>query len=85
MGHQGGRGASRVRGERRKRNPSTLLQLTPMERKVADLVATGLSNKSVAAQCWISPRTVAFHLRNVFAKTGVTSRGELTQFVAATG
>ncbi len=63
----------------RKRNPSTLLDLTPMERKVAQLVSTGLSNKDVAAQCWVSPRTVAFHLRNVFTKLGVTSRTELTQ------
>ena len=56
----------------RKRDPSTLVDLTPMELKVAGLVSQGLSNKDVAAQCWISPRTVAFHLRNVFAKTGVT-------------
>ncbi|WP_345501786.1 helix-turn-helix transcriptional regulator [Pedococcus ginsenosidimutans] len=63
----------------RKRDPSTLLDLTPMERKVAELVSTGLSNKDVAAQCWVSPRTVAFHLRNVFTKVGVTSRTELAQ------
>jgi DNA-binding CsgD family transcriptional regulator len=63
----------------RKRDPSTLLDLTPMERKVAQLVSTGLSNKDVAAQCWVSPRTVAFHLRNVFTKLGVTSRTELAQ------
>lgn len=50
-----------------------------MERKIAQLVSTGLSNKDVAAQCWVSPRTVAFHLRNVFAKVGVSSRGELAQ------
>jgi DNA-binding CsgD family transcriptional regulator len=50
-----------------------------MELKIAQLVSSGLSNKDVAAQCWISPRTVAFHLRNVFAKAGVTSRGELAQ------
>jgi DNA-binding CsgD family transcriptional regulator len=61
----------------RKRDPSTLVDLTPTELKIATLVSSGLSNKDVAAQCWISPRTVAFHLRNVFAKTGVTSRGEL--------
>lgn len=63
----------------RKRDPSTLVKLTPMELKIAQLVSSGLSNKDVAAQCWISPRTVAFHLRNVFAKAGVTSRGELAQ------
>jgi DNA-binding CsgD family transcriptional regulator len=50
-----------------------------MELQVAQLVSSGMSNKEVAAQCWISPRTVAFHLRNVFAKAGVTSRGELVR------
>lgn len=63
----------------RKRDPSTLLDLTPMELKVAQMVSTGLSNKDVAAQCWVSPRTVAFHLRNVFTKVGVSSRTELAQ------
>jgi DNA-binding CsgD family transcriptional regulator len=63
----------------RKRDPSTLVKLTPTELQIARLVRSGLSNKDVAAQCWISPRTVAFHLRNVFAKAGVTSRGELAQ------
>lgn len=63
----------------RKRDPSTALDLTPMELKVAQLVSQGLSNKDVAAQCWVSPRTVAFHLRNVFTKLGVASRGELAQ------
>jgi DNA-binding CsgD family transcriptional regulator len=63
----------------RKRDPSTLVDLTPMERKVAQLVASGLSNKDVAAQIWVSPRTVAFHLRNVFAKAGISSRGELAR------
>lgn len=63
----------------RKRDPSTLLELTPMELKVAQLVSTGLSNKDAAAQCWVSPRTVAFHLRNVFTKVGVSSRTELAQ------
>jgi DNA-binding CsgD family transcriptional regulator len=61
----------------RKRDPSTLVQLTPTELRIAQLVSEGRSNKEVAEVCWISPRTVAFHLRNVFAKTGVTSRGEL--------
>ena len=63
----------------RKRDPSTLVALTPTELKIAQLVSSGMSNKDVAAQCWISPRTVAFHLRNVFTKAGITSRGELAQ------
>jgi DNA-binding CsgD family transcriptional regulator len=63
----------------RKRNPSTQLALTPMERQVAGLVRQGMSNKDIAEQCWVSPRTVAFHLRNIFTKAGVTSRGELAQ------
>jgi len=63
----------------RKRDPSTRLTLTPMERQVAGLVRQGLSNKDIAAQCWVSPRTVAFHLRNIFTKAGVTSRGELAR------
>ncbi len=63
----------------RRRDPSTLVNLTPTELQIARLVSSGLSNKDVAAQCWISPRTVAFHLRNIFAKAGITSRGELVQ------
>ena len=63
----------------RRRDPSTLVQLTPTELRIARLVSQGMSNKDVAALCWISPRTVAFHLRNVFAKSGVTSRGELAR------
>jgi DNA-binding CsgD family transcriptional regulator len=63
----------------RKRDPSTLLDLTPTELRIAQLVSNGMSNKEVAAQCWVSPRTVAFHLRNVFAKAGISSRGELVR------
>lgn len=63
----------------RKRDPSTLVKLTPMELKIARLVGSGMSNKDVAAECWVSPRTVAFHLRNIFSKAGITSRGELAR------
>ena len=61
----------------RKRDPSTALALTPMELQTARLAARNMSNKDIATQLWISPRTVAFHLRNVFTKTGISSRGEL--------
>jgi DNA-binding CsgD family transcriptional regulator len=69
----------RASGEsvRRRDDAAGEVVLTPQERQVAQLVRTGLSNKEVAAQLFVSPRTVDFHLRNVFTKTGVSSRGEL--------
>jgi DNA-binding CsgD family transcriptional regulator len=61
----------------RKRDESTATDLTAQERQVARLVADGMSNRDVAARLFLSPRTIDFHLRNVFTKTGVSSRGEL--------
>jgi DNA-binding CsgD family transcriptional regulator len=46
---------------------------------VARFVARGLPTREVAAQLFLSPRTVEFHLRNVFAKLGITSRTQLAQ------
>src|SRR5262249_49114476 len=51
--------------------------LTPSERKVADLVASGLSNKEVAAQLFVSVYTVEAHLKKVYAKLGIRSRTPL--------
>ena len=61
----------------RKRDPSTLSQLTPRELQIAGYVAEGLSNKEVAAQMYLSKRTIDYHLRNVFLKLGITSRTQL--------
>lgn len=51
--------------------------LTPQEVQIAQFVATGLTNRDVAAQLFLSPRTIDFHLRNVFRKLGVSSRTQL--------
>ena len=63
----------------RKRDTSTSVALTAQEKQVATFIAEGLSNREVAAKLFLSPRTIDFHLRNVFAKTGITSRGELAR------
>jgi len=63
----------------RRSEPGTLAQLTPQERKIVDLVADGLSNREIAAQLYLSPRTVDYHLRKVFTKLGITSRTELAR------
>jgi DNA-binding CsgD family transcriptional regulator len=54
-------------------------QLTPTEERVAALVARGLPNREVAAALFVTPKTVEFHLRNVFRKLGIHSRAELAR------
>jgi DNA-binding CsgD family transcriptional regulator len=63
----------------RKRDPSTSLQLTSQEQQVASLVSRGHSNADVAAQLFLSRRTVEFHLSNAYQKLGIRSRGDLVR------
>jgi DNA-binding CsgD family transcriptional regulator len=63
----------------RRRDPSTLDQLTPQELQIAGLVASGMTNRQIAAQLYVSPRTIDYHLRKVFSKLALSSRSELVR------
>jgi len=53
---------------------TTLSDLTPRELEILQLVLTGYTNKAIAAEIFISEKTVEFHLDNIYTKIGVRTR-----------
>jgi DNA-binding CsgD family transcriptional regulator len=60
-----------------------IASLTPREREIAKLAAAGLSNKQIAERLFLTHRTVAAHLYQVFPKLGITSRAALHAALAS--
>ncbi|MEV0581068.1 LuxR C-terminal-related transcriptional regulator [Streptomyces sp. NPDC050392] len=57
--------------------------LSPQEREVVRLAATGATNREIATQLFLSPRTVGHHLYRAFPKLGISSRTELAELLAS--
>jgi DNA-binding CsgD family transcriptional regulator len=63
----------------RRRDPSSIDELTPQELQIALLLAGGKTTRETAAAVFLSPKTVEYHLRHVYQKLGIHSREELAR------
>ncbi len=77
----GGAGTSPVRGGDGRRAARASQSLSGREREVADLVALGRTNKEIAADLFLSEKTVESHMTRLFGKLGVRSRAEVAEAV----
>ena len=63
----------------RRRDPSTIDELTPQELQIAMLLAGGKTTREAAAAMFLSPKTIEYHLRHVYLKLDIHSREELAR------
>jgi DNA-binding CsgD family transcriptional regulator len=70
-------------GETLARGPGMAEKLTPQELQVAMVVARGATNAEAAAALFLSPKTIEYHLSNVYRKTQLRSRTELSVLTSA--
>jgi DNA-binding CsgD family transcriptional regulator len=66
----------------RRRDPSTVDELTPQELQIGLLLASGKTTRETAAALFLSPKTIEYHLRHVYQKLGIHSREELARALA---
>jgi DNA-binding NarL/FixJ family response regulator len=57
--------------------------LSPQERQIAEMAASGMSNREIGQHLYLSHRTVATHLYRIFPKLGITSRFQMPQALRA--
>ncbi len=72
----------RASGARRRAGDVSREHLTPREQQIAVAVAEGASNREVAAQLFLTPKTVEYHLTRVYRKLGVRTRVELVRLLS---
>ena len=56
-----------------------LQKLTPKEKRIAELVVKGLTNKEIAYQLKLSPNTILYHMKNIYPKLHINTRVELVK------
>jgi len=69
-------------GERLVLRPGPVSRLTAQQRQIAELVASGATNREIAAVLFVSTRTVDYHVRNILARLGLRSRIDLARLLA---
>jgi DNA-binding CsgD family transcriptional regulator len=69
-------------GGRRPRSHAAAPRLTPSERRIAELAATGTPTAEIARELYLSRKTIEWHLGNAFRKLGINSRAQLADAIA---